>query len=285
MIGISSHDAGGAELLSEYVAKNKNNYLFFISGPAVSIFKKKIKNLKISNFDNSYKKLKKVITSTGWATNKEITIIDNCKKKKIKVCAYLDHWCNYKERFILNKKLILPDEIWVSDSLAYNIAKKIFKKKLKLKIKKIKNFYFAKAKKFFKENKYQKKNKENNILYLCEPIDEHYKNKYFYNEKDCLNLFFEKSYIFKKINTITFRPHPYEKNQKYKWLIGKPNFKIKISKKNTLFREIIKNDIIVGCNTVALYIGLLANKKVYTSIPKGFNCDIPSKKIIYLNNF
>ena len=40
MIGISSHDAGGAELLSEYVVRNKNNYLFFVTGPAVTIFKK-----------------------------------------------------------------------------------------------------------------------------------------------------------------------------------------------------------------------------------------------------
>ena len=39
MIGISSHDAGGAELLSEYVVRNKNNYLF-VTGPAVTILKK-----------------------------------------------------------------------------------------------------------------------------------------------------------------------------------------------------------------------------------------------------
>ena len=66
---------------------------------------------------------------------------------------------------------------------------------------------------------------------------------------------------------------------------SKKNFKIKIEKKKTLFQEILKNDIIVGCNTVALYIALLANKKVFTSIPKGHVWrDIPSKKIIYLNN-
>ena len=32
-------------------------------------------------------------------------------EKIINVCAYLDHWVNYKQRFILNKKLILPNEI------------------------------------------------------------------------------------------------------------------------------------------------------------------------------
>ena len=160
MIGISSHDAGGAELLSEYVANNKNNYLFFISGPALSIFKKKIKNFKNSKFKKCYKKIEKVITSTGWATKKELKLINNCKKKSIKVCAYLDHWVNYKERFLLNKKLILPDEIWVSDNLAYNLAKKIFKKKVI--IKKIKNFYFDKAKKYFKKNINRRNDKKQN---------------------------------------------------------------------------------------------------------------------------
>jgi len=282
MIGISSHDAGGAELLSEYVVKNKNNYLFFVTGPAVNIFKKKVKNFKNSNFKTSYKKLEKVISSTGWATKNEIKIIDFCRKKKIKICAFLDHWVNYKQRFILNKKLILPNEIWVSDNLAYKIVKKTFQDKIT--IKKIKNYYFEEAKKYFKKNKNNfDDNKKKNILYLCEPIKDHYKRKSFYNEKDCLNLFFKKIINFKEINRITLRPHPSEKNIKYNWLLSKKNFKIKISKKKILFQEILNNDIIVGCNTVALYIGLLANKKVFTSIPKGYVCDIPSKKIVYLN--
>ena len=95
---------------------------------------------------------------------------------------YLDHWVNYKQRFILNKKLILPNEIWVSDTLAYTIAKETFQNKLK--IKKIKNYYFDKAKKYFKlkKKKTSNNNKKNNILYLCEPIDDHYK-KIFYMKK------------------------------------------------------------------------------------------------------
>ena len=30
-----------------------------------------------------------------------------------KVISYLDHWTNYKQRFIRNNKLYLPDEIWI----------------------------------------------------------------------------------------------------------------------------------------------------------------------------
>ena len=282
MIGISSNDAGGAELLSEYVVRNKNRYIFFLSGPAIKIFKKKIKNLKISNFKNSLNKLEAVISSTGWATKNEINIIRDCKKEKIKVCAYLDHWVNYRQRFKVDNKIILPDEIWVSDNLAFKIAKNEFKENIK--IKRIKNHYFERARSFFlKKNKLFKKNNKKKVLYLCEPIDEHHKKKNFYTEKNCIDLFFEKLKKFKNINKITFRPHPYESVEKYKWVLNSKKYNIKINKKNNVLSEISKHDIVVGCNTVALYLAILGKKKVYTSIPKGYFCNIPSKKIKYLN--
>lgn len=281
MIGISSNDAGGAELLSEYVVNNKNEYLFFLTGPSIKIFAKKIKNLKISNFNESTHKLSLVISSTGWATKNEINIIHKCKIKKIKTCAFLDHWINYKKRFLRNNKLVLPDEIWVGDNLAFKLAKKTFKDNVK--IFKKKNYYFAKAKKFFDKKKSQKKiTKIKKILYLCEPITE-LRKKNFYTEKKCINLFFKKIKNIKNIKNIIFRPHPYEESKKYNWVLNSNEYNISIRKNEDLLKEIYNNDIIVGCNTVAMYMGILAKKKVYTSIPKGYFCDIPSKKIHYLN--
>ena len=281
MIGISSYDAGGAEYLSEFVINNRNNYLFFVDGPAKKIFQKKIRNFKVSNFKNSINKLDYVISSTGWSSNHEKKIIYTCKKKNIKICAFIDHWVNYKERFLINKKLILPDEIWVGDNDALKIAKKKFKQK-KIRIKKIKNFYLEKIKKFFLNKKNKKNKKFKNILYLSEPI---IKNKITpYKEEECLDLFFEKIQKFKKIKKITFRPHPHEKFKKYKWLSKLKKYKVVINKQDNLLKEIWDNDIIIGCNTMALFIATFAKKKVYTSVPKGYKCIIPSKKIRYLNN-
>ena len=282
MIGISSNDAGGAEILSEYVINNKNKYLFFLSGPAIKIFKKKISNLKISKFNKSIHKLSLVISSTGWATKNEIDIIHQCKVNKIKVCAFLDHWINYKKRFLRRNKLILPDEIWVGDSDAYKLAKKTFNGDVKILRKK--NYYFKKVKRFFNIKKKQKKNITKKVLYLCEPTTE-LKNKNFYNEKQCINLFLKKITKIYKIKKITFRPHPYENPKKYNWVNEFKEYKISIRKNNDLLDEIYKNDIIVGCNTVAMYVAILANKKVYSSIPKGFLCEIPSNQINYLNKF
>ena len=155
MIGISSNDAGGAELLSEYVVNNKNEYLFFLTGPSIKIFAKKIKNLKISNFNESTHKLSLVISSTGWATKNEINIIHKCKIKKIKACAFLDHWINYKKRFLRNNKLVLPDEIWVGDNLAFKLAKKLLKIMSKFLKKKI--IILLRQKSFLIKKKVKKK--------------------------------------------------------------------------------------------------------------------------------
>ena len=128
------------------------------------------------------------------------------------------------------------------------------------------------------------RNSEKKILYLCEPLDSHYKNKSFYNEKECINIFFQKIKKLGKIKKITFRPHPYESIKKYNWVLAlKKEFNITIKRNENILNEIINSDIVVGCNTVALYLAVIANKKVYTSIPNGYFCDIPSKKIDYLN--
>ena len=71
--------------------------------------------------------------------------------------------------------------------------------------------------------------------------------------------------------------------KKYDWVLKSKEYNIFIRKNEDLLNEIYKNDIIVGCNTIAMYLGILAKKKVYTSIPRGYSCDIPSKKIHYLN--
>ena len=50
----------------------------------------------------------------------------------------IDHWVNYRERFLDVNKLTLPDEIWVTDDFALKKAKDLFSS---VKIRLINNFY------------------------------------------------------------------------------------------------------------------------------------------------
>ena len=44
-----------------------------------------------------------------------------------KLFAFLDHWVNYQGRFVYKKRMVLPDEIWVVDKYAENLAQRQFK--------------------------------------------------------------------------------------------------------------------------------------------------------------
>ena len=152
MICLVSHDAGGGELLSSWAKNNRGVFLYNIKGPALRIFKKKFKNFKNSNQKIIKKKTNIFITGTSKKSTHELSFIKYAKKRKIKSISIIDHWVNYKERFSRNNQEILPDEIWVTDKIALNLAKKIFNIRVILK----RNYYLMDFVKTF--NDLQKKN-------------------------------------------------------------------------------------------------------------------------------
>ena len=126
---VVSHDAGGAEIVSSFIKKNNLKCFYKLSGPAAKIFKSKIKKIpKLKNKLN----LDLIVTGTSLKNSNEIVSIKYAKLKKIYSISFLDHWINYKNRFIRNKKMILPDEIILGDRISLNIAKKFKNKKVKL---------------------------------------------------------------------------------------------------------------------------------------------------------
>jgi len=66
--------------------------------------------------------------------------------------SFLDHWVNYKERFVRNKKFILPDYLIVTDEESKKLAARIFNKK-QTKLIKIINPYLENIKKNFYKKK------------------------------------------------------------------------------------------------------------------------------------
>jgi hypothetical protein len=214
-----------------------------------------------------------------------IRIGKNLNKKTITI---LDHWVNYQERFILNKKIWLPDEIWTCDKFAFQIAKKKF---LNQKVKLIPNFYIQRIRKkylLFKKRKKYVNNKS--ILYLGSPISKNSisnfnnKNYFGYTEKDSIDFFFKKikKGIYKNYS-VRFRPHPSEKPKDYKWIIEKYGSENSISISNNfeLYKDIFESNLVVGCNSMALVIAAIAcNKKSINAIPfKNIKNNLPYKKI------
>jgi hypothetical protein len=291
MIGIICHDAGGAEILSSYVLVRNLECSFILEGPAVAIFEKKLGPIPIISLDIALIKCSEFICGTSWQSDLEWRAIKEAKIIKKPIYCFLDHWCNYKERFNKNGVEELPNEIWVDNIQAKNIVLRTFPYTT---VKLLENPYFEDIKDNIKklEEKNPSITPKGRILFVCEPVSEHAKKEYNnplhwgYTEFTALDYFFKNiDVIEKNISSITIRPHPSEINGKYDYLLKRYQHPIVIGGDNTLLEELLKNDIIVGCGSMAMIIGLITKRRVISVIPpEGQDCVLPHLEIEHLKS-
>lgn len=284
-ICVVSHDAGGAEVVSSYVKRNRLDCIYYLAGPAVEIFKGKLGQVTSSSLGECLEQSDWVLCSMGWSEH-EWQALTHAKKMDKRVIVFLDHWTGYKARFERNGEMQLPDEIWVGDSTAEKIAQKTFSN---IPIKSVPNPYYADLKDeidllphHFRSNISGIK-----ILYVCEPTapDSDESKRSGYTDHDALRYFFkcisERSEL---IDSICLRPHPAEPHDKYAWAMEDSCIKVTIGGERGLLEEIVDNDWVVGRSSMALVVGLIAGKKVLSCIPPGGNpCSLPHKEILHLD--
>jgi hypothetical protein len=291
-ISIVAHDAGGAEILACYVSQNRGQYKFSLQGPAIEVFEKKFGLIQIDPFEEAIDESEWCLCGTGWQSDFEWRALVHAKNKNKRVIAFLDHWTNYSERFIKCGVQCLPDEIWVGDVEAKKIAESIFES---IPIILCANPYWIEIESRIKEY-YQIKNsntEENTfkILYASENISEmaikkHGNKRYFgYTEIDSIRYFMSNLSLVAPIDAqVTLRPHPSDVIGKYDGILSEYQ-QIQLSNGRPLIEEVLEADLVVGCESMALVIGVLSGKKVVSSIPlSDVQCRLPQAQILRLSD-
>ena len=290
MIAIVSHDSGGAEVLSSWLCQEKPQYQLAIQGPAVAIFERKLGNIEILTLEEVIDSCDWVLCGSSWQSDLEKKAILLAKKCNKKVITFLDHWVNYPERFKLKNTYAYPDEIWVGDSRAYKIANEIFPKIL---IKQKSNPYFKDI--ITDLENFESKTPStsyHSALYVCEPISEHALEEYGdrlyygYTEVDALKFFLENCDILNiNLQEIRIRPHPSENRSKYEWAKNFSALVVETESDKTLIQQIQEADLVAGCESMAMIVGLIAKKQVVSSIPfGGKQCGLPHDEIVHLQD-
>lgn len=285
-VAIVSHDAGGAEILSSWLLRSDDLCSVVLEGPAIAIFNNKCSDVKRLSLDEAITKCDWVLCGTGWASNLERQAIKLGKKQGKKTVAFLDHWVHYKERFEeIDGSVILPDEIWVGDKHAKLIAEAVFPNiSVKLQI----NPYLEDLRIDLSKIDTKKiSTKKVLILYICEPLRDHAYLKYGnerhwgYTEEDALKYFLKNiKFLHLDIESITIRPHPSEKLDKYHWVKALAPDLISFGGGKSLIHEVTEADVVVGCGSMAMVIALLASKRVISCIPPGgSSCKLPQAEI------
>lgn len=258
------NDAGSAYMMASYFFFSKKKINTILTGPALKIFKKFnfiYKNFNKKKLEFLVKQSNIIYTGTGWQTDLEKNAILLAKKNKIKVISFIDHWVNYRQRFLLNAKKILPNEILVNNKKAATQLKfdSFFKKS---KIKLITNFYKKYILKKTKVFRF-KKNDKFNILFISEPF---IKKIHGYSSQDIITELARYLRVnFKKKIILNIRMHPSQKKKDLKFIkeIKYKNIVLKISNRENLEEDIILNNLVVGCNSYALIVSLWLKKKTY----------------------
>lgn len=257
---ICSNDAGGANILSSLISRLAIKPKYLLSGPAINIFENKLGQISLMKHAEGLKGIDLVLSGTSKNSNLEFDLMSFAESNGIRVIAVLDHWVNYRERFIRDKKQIPIREIVTSDELANEIAIAKFPE---ARIYQIPNYYLSDisneynsilANKMLSSDYYE-------YLYLGEPIQEDYDN-YTYQEVDAIRYFIETVRIKHKIiPKILFRPHPSQTGHSFHSVVHSVYPEGVISENQSLAQAFAYSNYVVGCNTMALTIAASFGKK------------------------
>ena len=275
ILGVVCNDAGGAEVVSSWIKNNKYKTLYCLSGPALKIFKKKLKFKINFSLKNVISKSDVIMTGTSLKSKAEVNAIKYARRKNKLSFSFLDHWVNYKERFIRDNQKFFPDNIVVTDSHSKKLAKKIFNKSIK--IIQIENPYLKNFKKktkkiilhkfnavYFSSNLNKTNHKYSDEFYLKKGVD-----------------FFKKKYNLEKLK-ILVRQHPSEKKNKFlKFKIK--GTKIYLDKNLNLIDTISENNFFFGFESMALVAASVSGKNTFSFKSKYKKDNVIPK--MYINSY
>ena len=151
------HEAGGAEIVAAYLKKRGKKFVAYIGGPAEGVFKRlclpfkrEPKNAKeLAWIMRKHQDATFALLGTGGETTLEQAALKAARNAGIKTVAYIDSWKRYRERFGYPRawRNNLPDEIWVGDKKAREIALRYFPRTI---VQLVPNQYFAAARARFR---------------------------------------------------------------------------------------------------------------------------------------
>ncbi len=246
-LAVVAHDAGGANQIIALLQAHcdMKGIQAYMEGPAFKLWQQAFPANRLSvSIESVLKNAQSVLVGTGWASDLEYSTISKAIDSGLRVIALLDHWVNYKQRFIREGRTVWPDEFWVVDHYAWRIASQSFPGK---KIKKISDYYLKNQLKKIDSPPPDK----HTFLYLLEPI-RHDWGKGVPGEFQALDYMVEKlpNMPLPQEISVRLRLHPSEKPDKYlDWTHKQSQINVSIDDHITLSGAISNAQWVAGCQS------------------------------------
>lgn len=291
---VIAHDAGGAEILSSYMRRletgSRQEWVCALAGPAVDVFRRKLPQLQALPLGEVLRRSDRVLCGTGWQSVFELDAIAQARRQGKPSVAFLDHWVNYRQRFIRGDVTVLPDEIWVGDAMA---LKRAGAELPEVPLRLVENPYFLDVREQLAARADAPASTGGtSALFLCEPVREHAllqhgnERHWGYTEEEALAWFLDNvGALPQPVVRIVVRLHPSERPGKYDGLIARHGLPIEVSGNADLLDDILASNWVAGCNSMAMVTALLAQRRVLCCIPPGGRpCALPHAQIVHLQS-
>lgn len=270
-LAISLHDAGAANLVIGWLKSSAMpDVRVHVGGPAETLWCKAFPQIATMTLSEALCGAVALLSGTGWESMLEHNAMMMARRLGIPIFAAVDHWVNYRQRFVREGIEILPDEVWVSDQYAVTEVKKQLPE---VNFREFKNVYLREqvstilalgstSKEFTGTIK---------VLYALEPIRQTWATEdnrqgefqaldYFLSRLSLLGL--------DKTCEIKLRPHPSDFSGKYDhWIASVKDAHVFLSLDESIADAVAWADVVAGCESFVLIIGLEAGRKVVSTLP------------------
>ncbi len=228
--------------------------------------------------------IRTLITGTGWESNLEHDARKLAHQRGIRSIAVIDHWINYADRFVRKGERVLPDEIWVSDSYAAEIARATFPS---VRVIQQVNAYLDRLVSEVEARQLEGAAEgSDRVLYTLEPIRRAWGDLPVPGEFLALDYFMEQRHRtpITADAEIRLRPHPSDPPGKYEpWLARQDNALVRLDLSPTLVDALAWANIVAGCQTYAMVLAQACGRTVISTVPPfAPPCMLPHKGIIKL---
>ena len=286
LIGVICKDAGAANQIAHYILNNPGRYFFALQEPALSIFSSILGHVRNLNVHEVVHTADEIITGSGWTSDFELAGIQIAIQNRKKSITHLDHWNNYLERFTRNLRVTLPNEFWVSDERAMQIAANLFKD---TKIVRKNDYYLQHQVSTIRMLKLEKMNyepkKTKNVLFLSEPLIDYAESGEFQLSDLGHTLMAEFMSSIEDAGIgfldVRIRPHPSEVTGKVNPAIH--DFLVSGSLSKPLSSDLAWADVVIGIDSYALFVSDSAGiPTVSIASWAGIDVSIPRGKLKFL---
>lgn len=287
-VAVVAYDAGAANhIIAWFKNVDHEQINVCLKGPALKQWMRAFRDTPVDQLTDAVAKSRTLISGTGWASSLEHDSRKIARQLGIKSIAVIDHWTNYRERFVRDGEEVLPDAVWVVDAYAKALAESAF---TNIKVDQLPNLYLDNMVQEIRRYEHTPINpvQGRNLLYVLEPMRQAWGSPYEASEFKALDFLMMNLDILQlgASLTIRLRPHPSDPIGKYdRWVEAQKSAHISLDSSPALAESIAWADVVVGCQTYAMVVALAAGKRVISSIPPWAPpCVLPQVEIIKLSD-